>query len=172
MKIKRLITSTGFLFFFAGMTVIHAEELPPKFVAADANKDGKLSKDEVDVCVNKRADKKAEELLQKMDVNGDGFLTKDELKGKNLQKMGFADADTNADGKLSKDEVVAFTEKKAAEKAAKRFQLVDADKDGFVTVDEVKQFKQKQKQKQTQGEKETKKTENAEDAGTEEDPLL
>ena len=42
------------MFFFAGMTVIHAEELPPKFVAADANKDGKLSMDEVDACVNKR----------------------------------------------------------------------------------------------------------------------
>ena len=53
-----------------------------------------------------------------MDVNGDGFLTKDELKGKKGQKgqkgqkVGLVDADTNNDGKLSKDEVVAFAEKK------------------------------------------------------------
>ena len=62
--------------------------------------------------------------------------------------------------------------KRAEEKAAKRFQQVDADSDGFVTADEVKQFKQKQKQNQTPAEKETKKTENGEDTEAEEDPLL
>lgn len=170
MKFKYLLTVTLSLPLF--VAVSYAEELSPKFVAADANKDGKLSRDEVDVCVNKKADKRAEELLQKMDVNGDGALTKDELKGKKGQKVGLVDADTNNDGKLSKGEVVAFVEKRAKEKSTKRFQLVDADMDGFVTVDEVKQFKQKQKQKQTPTEKETKKTENGEETETEEDPLL
>lgn len=86
MKIRGISVIILLFVFFVAVTVSHAEELPPEFVAADVNKDGKLSRDEVVACVNKKTGRKADELLQKTDVNGDGALTKDELKGKNLQK--------------------------------------------------------------------------------------
>src|SRR3990172_8679017 len=60
----------------------------------------------------------------------------------------FVAADANKDEKLSKDEVVAFLEKKAEERAGKRFLQVDKNADGFVTPEEAKQAKQKEKEKE------------------------
>lgn len=134
------------LAFFICMSAVQAKELSPKFVAADANKDEKLSKDEVVAFVVNRAGKRGEELFQKLDANGDSSVTKDEAKEKKMQKMGLINADTSNDGKLSKDEVVAFLEKRAEERAGKRFLQVDRNADGFVTPEEAKQAKQKEKE--------------------------
>lgn len=136
------------LAFFICMGAVQAKELSPRFVAADANKDEKLSKDEVVAFVVNRAEKRGEELFQKLDANNDSSVTKDEAKGKKMQKMGLINADTSNDGKLSKDEVVAFLEKKAEERAGKRFLQVDINADGFVTPEEAKQAKQKEKEKE------------------------
>jgi Ca2+-binding EF-hand superfamily protein len=136
------------LAFFICMGAVQAKELSPRFVAADANKDEKLSKDEVVAFVVNRAEKRGEELFQKLDANNDSSVTKDEAKGKKMQKMGLINADTSDDGKLSKDEVVAFLEKKAEERAGKRFLQVDKNADGFVTPEEAKQAKQKEKKKE------------------------
>lgn len=136
------------LAFFICMGAVQAKELSPRFVAADANKDEKLSKDEVIVFVVNRAEKRGEELFQKLDANNDSSVTKNEAKGKKVQKMGLINADTSDDGKLSKDEVVAFLEKKAEERAGKRFLQVDKNADGFVTPEEAKQAKQKEKGKE------------------------
>ena len=136
------------LAFFICMGAVQVKELSPRFVAADANKDEKLSKDEVVAFVVNRAEKRGEELFQKLDANNDSSVTKDEAKGKKMQKMGLINADTSDDGKLSKDEVVAFLEKKAEERAGKRFLQVDKNADGFVTPEEAKQAKQKEKEKE------------------------
>lgn len=136
------------LAFFICMGAVQAKELSPRFVAADANKDEKLSKDEVVAFVVNRAEKRGEELFQKLDANNDSSVTKNEAKGKKVQKMGLINADTSDDGKLSKDEVVAFLEKKAEERAGKRFLQVDKNADGFVTPEEAKQAKQKEKGKE------------------------
>lgn len=151
------------LAFFICMSAVQAKELSPKFVAADANKDEKLSKDEVVAFVVNRAGKRGEELFQKLDANGDSSVTKDEAKEKKMQKMGLINADTSNDGKLSKDEVVAFLEKRAEERAGRRFLQVDRNADGFVTSEEAKQAKQQAKQKEKEKE--------ADDTESEDEPL-
>ncbi|HHT9128184.1 MAG TPA: hypothetical protein ACFYEE_05405, partial [Candidatus Wujingus californicus] len=105
-----------------------------------------------------------EELFQKLDANNDSSVTKDEAKGKKMQKMGLINADTSNDGKLSKDEVVAFLEKKAEERAGKKFLQVDKNADGFVTPEEAKQAKQQAKQNE-------KKKEADDDTESEDEPL-
>lgn len=51
-----------------------------RFDDVDVNKDGKLSRDEAVAFVQKKAEERATKLFQKMDKNGDGFITGDELK--------------------------------------------------------------------------------------------
>ncbi len=55
-------------------------KLNVRFDDVDANKDGKLSKDEAVAFVQKKAGERATKLFHKMDKNGDGFVTGDELK--------------------------------------------------------------------------------------------
>lgn len=145
------------------MGAVQAKELSPGFVAADANKDEKLSKDEVVAFVVNKAGERGEKLFQKLDANNDSSVTKDEAKGKKMQEIGLLNADTNNDGKLSKDEVVAFLEKRAEERAGKRFLQVDKNADGFVTPEEAKQAKQQAKQNEKKKE--------AGDTESEEEPL-
>ena len=146
MKIVGKLIAGIFLLSFSATAAVQAGDVSPKFAAADADKDGKLSKDEIVACAKKKADKKAEELFKKLDTNGDASLTKDELKEKKSQKIAL-NADANGDGKLAKDELVAFTEKRSEEGVSKKFQQVDKDGDGFVTSDEVQQAKSKTKEK-------------------------
>ena len=146
MKIVGKLIAGIFLLSFSATAAVQAGEVSPKFAAVDADKDGKLSKDEIVASAKKKADKKAEELFKKLDTNGDASLTKDELKGKKSQKIAL-NADANGDGKLAKDELVAFTEKRSEERVSKKFQQVDKDGDGFVTSDEVQQAKSKTKEK-------------------------
>lgn len=47
-----------------------------------------------------------DERFAKMDVNKDGFITRDEFKGRRPEMFDMMDA--NKDGKLTKDEMVAF----------------------------------------------------------------
>ena len=146
MKIVGKLIAGIFLLSFSATAAVQAGEVSPKFAAVDADKDGKLSKDEIVASAKKKADKKAEELFKKLDTNGDASLTKDELKEKKSQKIAL-NADANGDGKLAKDEVVTFTEKRSEERVSKKFQQVDKDGDGFVTSDEVQQAKSKTKEK-------------------------
>ncbi|MBI5308512.1 MAG: EF-hand domain-containing protein [Planctomycetes bacterium] len=91
----------------------------------------------------KRADNKVAEMLKKHDTNGDGCIAKDELKEKKAQKMGLTAADTDNDGKLTKEELTSLLRKKTSERSAASFKARDANSDGFVTPEEVKQFKPK-----------------------------
>lgn len=129
------------LFLVVTSMSVFAKDAPKHFTAADTNKDGKLSVDEVVAASVKRTDSKVEELLKKHDANGDGCITKDEIKEKKAQKMGLFTADADNDGKVTKAELTTLLRKKTEERSKASFKARDANSDGFVTVDEIKQFK-------------------------------
>ena len=98
--------------------------------AADTNADGLISKSEA------AALPRIAERFDQIDANRDGQVSFEELRafhashrgghGKKMLKM----VDTDKDGKVSKAEALAA--------AAARFDRADANKDGFLTVEEMK----------------------------------
>lgn len=111
----------------------HAEHAKERFAKQDANKDGKLSKDELS--------KMPGDWFERLDLNGDKFVTQDEMAeaheamkerfGKHGGKHGklFAKLDANGDGSVDKAEVAAH--------AKQRFDRLDADKNGSLSQDEL-----------------------------------
>ena len=76
--------------------------------------------------------------LDKIDTNGDGNITKDEITASKAER--FANADANGDGGVTQAEFEAFAEAERAERQAARrdrmFARLDADGDGVITVAE------------------------------------
>jgi len=71
---------------------------------ADANKDGKITVDELAAEIEKiRAERVAQRLIDRFDTNGDGMLTAGEVDSR--QEKMFALLDKNDDGKIEKDEM-------------------------------------------------------------------
>ena len=105
----------------------------PVFSALDTDNDGVISAAEI---------KASASSLSKLDKNGDGQLTQDELRpnmgprgmrGGNPAAMVdrlFAENDKNGDGKLSKAE--------APQRVQEMFDRADQNKDGFLTKDELR----------------------------------
>lgn len=132
----------------AGMAI--AEDAAPKkdgppgggrrpgmmFEEMDANKDGKVTKDEFQGVQDKRID----EQFGRLDKNGDGSIGKDELPPAppadsprarfmpDLSKM-----DKDADGKITKEEFSAGSKELAKE----RFAKMDKDSDGAISKEEM-----------------------------------
>ena len=108
----------------------HRGAFMERLKAADTNGDGMLSKDEA------KALPHIAKNFDAIDANHDGQVTGDELhafmqaKRGEFAKKGFATLDTNGDGKVSRDEFLA--------QASARFDRMDANKDGFLTPDELK----------------------------------
>ena len=77
-------------------------------------------------------------MLEEVDANQDGNITKDELSAHRAER--FYSADTNGDNLVSPEEFEAFTlaerEQKQAERRAKRFERLDANGDGLITAEE------------------------------------
>ncbi len=77
-------------------------------------------------------------MLEKVDANQDGNITKDELSAHRAER--FLSADTNGDNLVSPEEFEAFSlaerERKQAERQAKRFERLDANGDGLITAEE------------------------------------
>lgn len=82
---------------------------------------------------------KMEARFTQMDVDGDGQVTVAELEARAAAR--FAETDTNGDGVLSKAEALAAAEtreaKRLAKRVEKRFERMDADKDGNLTKEEA-----------------------------------
>ncbi|WEJ99885.1 MAG: EF-hand domain-containing protein [Candidatus Sphingomonas phytovorans] len=87
---------------------------------ADTDRDGTISRAEFMA--------RAEQRFAKLDANGDGQLSGDELGGRGGGRL--MAADTNKDGKISKAEYMA--------QAAERFARLDANGDGKISPDEMK----------------------------------
>ena len=74
--------------------------------------------------------------FEELDTNADGNLSKDEMQ--EGAKGPFTNADANADGKITKEEMVAAAGERAAKRFDKMVERHDADKDGALTLDEIK----------------------------------
>ena len=104
---------------FAVSTVFAADDLSTKL---DKNKDGKVSKKEYTSAVSKTFDK--------LDKNRDGSANRDELghmDKKDLEAF-TKETDTDGDGIISKREF--------EQAAAKRFQQLDKNRNGYINKDE------------------------------------
>lgn len=114
---------------------------PHGIMRADTNADGKVSKEEAAAL----HDKSQGEWFAKVDTNGDGFLTQDEVRQaretrrhmhgdmKGRMDERFKEADANGDGQLSLDEAQA-----KMPRLAERFTALDTDKNGMLSKDELK----------------------------------
>ncbi len=85
-----------------------------RFAEADADKDGKLSSAELKAHhaahAGERAEKRMAKMLNHMDKDGDGALTLAEMSGNKRGEKMFSRIDTDADGALSKAELQAARE--------------------------------------------------------------
>lgn len=69
--------------------------------------------------------------MDMMDLNGDGQVTLDEVRGAFAAR--FAEHDTDGDGSLSQSEMARRAQAKAVERSARRFARLDADGDGEIS---------------------------------------
>lgn len=103
--------------------------------AADTNADGMISREEAQAALPRLA-----ENFDAIDANKDGQITFEEMRNARLAHRagghgrgeGWKRLDANGDGKLSREEVAD------APRLLERFDAVDADRDGFLTFEELK----------------------------------
>ena len=150
---KRTLIAALFLVpalgFAADNTTAPKGERGSHFKKADADGNGTLSRAEVEKSMPRLAEK-----FDQIDTNKDGQLSRDEMKAwkkthKHAHKKGnqadrqaraaecFKHADTNGDGKISRAEA-----EKNAPRLAKRFDAIDADKDGQLTQEELRAYRE------------------------------
>lgn len=83
---------------------------------ADANKDGTLSVDEATALIEKRqAERRAQRLLARLDVNGDGNVTIAEVQDRRNKR--FALLDINNDGKIEPSELGGSDDRRQGERS-------------------------------------------------------
>ncbi|HUL96956.1 MAG TPA: EF-hand domain-containing protein [Usitatibacter sp.] len=109
---------------------------------ADTNGDGMISRDEA-----AKSLPRISQHFDEIDTNHDGQITNEELQAFH-QKAGskreeraaerFKRLDTDGDGRLSRAEAQA-----GAPRLAEHFDEIDANKDGFITPDELKAAREK-----------------------------
>ena len=142
---KRTLIAALFLVpalgFAADNTTAPKGERGSHFKKADADGNGALSRAEVQKSMPRLAQK-----FDRIDTNKDGQLSRGELrawkkaqKGERQAKAAerFKHADTNGDSKISRAEA-----EKNAPRLAKKFDAIDANKDGTLTQDELRAYRE------------------------------
>jgi EF hand len=102
--------------------------------AADTNADGRISREEAQAGLPRLY-----ENFDAIDANHDGFVSTEEMQGARQAHRGGGHArgegwkqwDANGDGRLSREEVAN------APRLSQQFDTIDANHDGFVTVEEL-----------------------------------
>ena len=128
-----------FLPLLAILSLTSCQTTPPaassgdRFAAADANHDGKLSRQEA-------MDYFATQIFESRDLNHDGKLTWREwhVRGAEERKAGFDNADKDKDGTVDLAEAKAYAHKRGL--YAEEFGKADTNHDGFVTREEAQAF--------------------------------
>jgi Ca2+-binding EF-hand superfamily protein len=78
-------------------------------IGADANGDGVVTKDELSADITKKmASHRAHHIMSKLDTNGDGSLSTDEINNGGSVAQSILPADTNGDGVVSMAELIAY----------------------------------------------------------------
>jgi len=78
-------------------------------LGADANGDGVVTKDELSADITKKmASHRAHHIMSKLDTNGDGSLSTDEINNGGSTAQSILPADTNGDGVVSMAELIAY----------------------------------------------------------------
>jgi Ca2+-binding EF-hand superfamily protein len=117
----------------------HNAKLEAAFKAADKDNDGTLDKQEA------KAMPRVAKNFDAIDTDKDGTVSLDEIKAAMAQakktmhdkgEAAFKKADADNDGTLDKQEA------KAMPRVAKNFDAIDTDKDGTVSMDEIRAFMQ------------------------------
>ena len=107
-------------------------QMQERLKAADANNDGMISRDEA------KALPRIAEQFDAIDTNKDGQVTTDELRAFHQAHRGeqrgemWKKLDANGDGRLAKDEVAGHP------RLVQDFDAIDANKDGFLSAEELK----------------------------------
>lgn len=134
-----------------GTGVALAEDAPAKkgagehraemFMNRDLNKDGSISKDEMEQA--------AGNMFDQIDANGDGQLSREEMDGHYMkrraeredarQRKHFGELDTDADGNVSRDEFVS--------KINERSSRADTNGDGTISKEEMKERREKMEER-------------------------
>jgi Ca2+-binding EF-hand superfamily protein len=152
---KRTLIAAFFLVPTLGFAADNTTATAPKgvrdsyFKKADADGNGTLSRAEVQMSMPRLAEK-----FDQIDTNKDGQLSRDEMKAwkkthKHARKEGkkadrqaraaerFKHADTDGDGKISRAEA-----EQNAPRLAKKFDAIDANKDGQLTQEELRAYRE------------------------------
>ena len=73
--------------------------------------------------------------FEELDLNGDGFVTMEELESQKTER--FSETDLNGDGVLSVDEIAENIRAGAEERAQRMIERGDENGDGVISVDEL-----------------------------------
>ncbi|MEO6214536.1 MAG: hypothetical protein ABIO86_00780, partial [Sphingomonas sp.] len=126
---KKLFLAAALAGTMLGGAAIASQDAPQgrgggMMMRADTSGDGNISRAEFTA--------RAEARFARMDKNGDGFVTADEMSGRGGRGRGggLMSADTDQDGKISRAEFMA--------QSTERFVKLDANGDGHISGDEMK----------------------------------
>lgn len=142
MKTNVLVAGASAIVLIAGIAIAQSGgHGGPRFQRVDADGDGRISEAESEAF---RAER-----FRKLDADGDGFVTKEEMPGRMAHKQSarheghFGKLDADGNGTVEKSEYDAM--------ADRRFERMDENKDGVLTLDELRDHRQKHHQRHKDG---------------------